>query len=182
MDDARTLATLLRALVRRFSISERADVSCCGMTVAQAAALGALASDRRIGLGDLGRRLGVSPSTLTRNLDRLVERGLAARVADPEDARAAAATLTTAGRRAARRVARQDEQFARDVLDRLPADRRAGATAALADLLGAVRAATERCCPGAFDHLMQEFPVAAAGSAAASPGGDCCPPRKRTRR
>lgn len=159
MDDARTLATLIRALVRRFSISERADVACCGMTVAQAAALGALAGESRIGLGDLGRRLGVSPSTLSRNLDRLIERGFVARVADRKDGRAAAAVLTAAGRRAARRVARQDELFARDVLDRLPAERRAEVTAALSDLMHAVRAATNRCCPGAFDHLMPEFPV-----------------------
>ena len=178
MDDARTLATLIRSLVRRFSISERADVACCGMTVAQAAALGALAAERRLGLGELGRRLGVSPSTLTRNLDRLVERGFVRRVADSKDARAAAATLTAAGRRAARRVAQQDEAFARDILERLPADRRASITAALSDLMVAVREATERCCPGAFDHLMQDFPAAAAGAATASTGDGCCPPRR----
>lgn len=170
MDDARTLAALIRALVRRFSISERADVACCGMTVAQAAALGALAAERRLGLGELGRRLGVSPSTLTRNLDRLVERGFVRRVADSKDARAAAATLTAAGRRAARRVAQQDEAFARDIIERLHPDRRAQTTAALSDLMVAVREATERCCPGAFDHLMTDFPAAAAGAPTAPKG------------
>jgi len=181
MNDARALAALLRALQRRFSISERADVACCGMTVAQAAALGALAAERRLGLGDLGHRLGVAPSTLTRNLDRLVERGLVTRVADPVDARAAGATLTPSGRRAARRVARQDEAFARTILEHLPAERRAQATAALSDLMVAVRAATERCCPGAFDHLMQDFPAAPAKAVTASTGGEGRPPR-RTRR
>ena len=32
--DARRLRDAIRALVRRFAISERADVACCGMTVA----------------------------------------------------------------------------------------------------------------------------------------------------
>ena len=36
---ALALRNAIRGLVRRFSISERADVSCCGMTVAQAATL-----------------------------------------------------------------------------------------------------------------------------------------------
>src|SRR5262245_2829226 len=37
--DARLLLQHVRALVRRFAISERADVFCCGMTIAQAATL-----------------------------------------------------------------------------------------------------------------------------------------------
>jgi DNA-binding MarR family transcriptional regulator len=157
--ESRRLAALLRALARRFAVSERADVACCGMTVAQAAALEALHADGPLRLGDLGRRLGVAPSTLSRNLDRLVTRGFVTRSADPRDSRAAAATLTAAGRRAAARVANQDETFAKSVLELLPAGRRADAVDSLAALLGAVRAATERCCPGAFDHLMQDFPT-----------------------
>jgi len=151
--DARRLAAILRGLSRRFAVSERADVACCGMTVAQAAALHALRAEGPLRLGDLGRRLGITPSTLSRNLERLVARGFVARTADPRDSRAAAAALTPAGRRAAGRVARQDEAFARSVLGRLPAGRRAAIVEALADLLGAVRSASEACCPGAFDHL-----------------------------
>jgi DNA-binding MarR family transcriptional regulator len=158
-DDARRLAGILRGLSRRFAVSERADVACCGMTVAQAAALDALRAEGPLRLGDLGRRLGITPSTLSRNLERLVARGLVTRAADPRDSRAAAAALTPAGRRAAARVARQDEAFARSVLERLPAGRRAATVEALVDLLGAVRSATEACCPGAFDHLMVKFPT-----------------------
>ena len=72
---ARRLREAIRALVRRFSLAERADMSCCGMTVAQAATLEAL-SDGGLRLSDLGKRLGIAPSTLTRNLTRLEERGL----------------------------------------------------------------------------------------------------------
>jgi DNA-binding MarR family transcriptional regulator len=158
-EQARRLAGALRGLARRFAVSERADVACCGMTVAQAAALDALRAEGPLRLGDLGRRLGITPSTLTRNLERLVARGLVTRTADPRDSRAAAAVLTASGRRAAARVARQDEAFARSVLERLPAGRRAAALETLGDLLGAVRAATEACCPGAFDHLMMDFPA-----------------------
>jgi DNA-binding MarR family transcriptional regulator len=151
--DAGRLRAAVAALVRRFAVSERADVSCCGVTVAQAAALEALA-EGPLRLSDLGRRLGIAPSTLTRNLSRLESSGLVARASDPDDARSARVGLTPAGRRAARGVVAREEEFARDVLDRLPSGFGRPVVEALEALVAAVRAATEDCCPGAFDHLM----------------------------
>jgi len=152
--EAARLRAAIRALVRRFAVSERADVACCGVTVAQAAALEALEAEGPTRLRDLGRRLGIAPSTLTRNLARLEASGLVEREADPQDARSFRVALTAQGRRAGRAVAVQEEGFARQVLGRIPAARRAIVVESLGDLLGAVRAATEECCPGAFDHLM----------------------------
>jgi DNA-binding MarR family transcriptional regulator len=157
---AQRLRAGVRALVARFAISERADVACCGMTVAQAATLEILLAERELRLGALGRRLGISPSTLSRNLARLEERGLVRRRAEPGDARAFRAVLTDAGVRAAHEVERQEEAFAASILERLPARRRADLLTALDELLFAVRGATESCCPGAFEHLMVDFPRA----------------------
>lgn len=173
--EAARLRAAVRGLVRRFGVSERADVSCCGVTVAQAAALEALFGHGPMRLSDLGRRLGIAPSTLTRNLDRLVEGGLVVRQADGRDARAARVKLTAAGRRAALGVADREEDFARQVLERIPEDRRGAVVESLGDLLEAVRGATEACCPGAFDHLMEGF-----GRASACGPGDCnCGPTTR---
>ena len=158
--DARRLRDAIRALVRRFSISERADVACCGMTVAQAATLETLATEGSMRLGDLGARLGIAPSTLTRNLVRLEERGLVKREKERGDARAFRAALTAAGSRAAADVLKQDLAFAGDVLARFPAGSRLASLDALEGLLVAVREATESCCPGAFDHLMRGIPRA----------------------
>lgn len=155
--DPARLRAAIRGLVRRFSVSERADVSCCGVTVAQAAALEALLGHGPIRLSDLGRRLGIAPSTLTRNLERLVEAGLVARQRDGRDARSARVRLTASGRRAALEVAAREEDFASQVLERLPEGRRAAVVESLGDLLAAVRGATEACCPGAYDHLMEGF-------------------------
>jgi DNA-binding MarR family transcriptional regulator len=152
--DPNRLRSAVRALVRRFGVAERADVACCGVTVAQAAALEALGAEGALRLSDLGRRLGIAPSTLTRNLDRLEEQGLVARERDPDDARSARVALTARGRRAAAAVEEQEIGFARQVLGRIPPERRGEVVAALGELLAAVREATEDCCPGAFDHLM----------------------------
>ena len=149
---AHRLTAAIRALVKRFSLAERADIACCGMTVAQAATLEALAGGG-LRLGDLGRRLGIAPSTLSRNLDRLEERGLVARDPDPNDRRALRAELTDDGRRAAAAVRDQEIAFARNVLERLPDATGEAAVETLEQLLAAIREATRGCCPGAFDHL-----------------------------
>ena len=166
------LRAAIRGLVRRFGVSERADVSCCGVTVAQAAALEALSGHGPMRLSDLGRRLGIAPSTLTRNLERLVEAGLVERRSDGKDARASRVRLTGAGRRAALGEADREADFASQVLERIPEGRRAAVLESLGDLLAAVRGATEACCPGAFDHLMEGF----AEAGACGPGDCDCRP------
>ena len=172
-DQARELRQGLRGLVRRFSVAERADVACCGVTVAQAATLETLLREGPLRLGSLGRRLGVTPSTLSRNVERLEAAGLVGRAADPEDARSSRVSLTPKGRTAARELERQELVFARQVLERLPEKRREAVSAAFHDLLVAVREATEECCPGAYEHLMEGLLVQ--GENARGCGGVCRP-------
>ncbi len=167
-DLARELWRSIRALVRRCGVSERAEVSCCGMTVAQAAALEALSAAGETRPGDLGKSLGIHPSTATRNLDRLEDRGLVERVADDDDARAARVRLTERGRRAAAAIEDRTDGFAERILAEIAPGRRAEVLANLDELLAAVRRATETCCPGAFDHLTEDPAPRAA-------------PRRRTR-
>ena len=70
-------------------------------------------------------------------------------------------------------MAAQEEDFARQVLGRIPAARRAVVVESLGDLLGAVRAATEECCPGAFDHLMTGVEGGGAEESAGADDGGC---------
>ena len=137
-------------------------MSCCGMTVAQAATLEAL-NGGGLRLSDLGKRLGIAPSTLTRNLARLDERGLIRKEPDPIDGRAQRVALTDDGFDAAREIGRQEAAFARSVLDRLPQASAADALATLENLLTAVRSASEACCPGAYDHLFNASRISVTG-------------------
>jgi DNA-binding MarR family transcriptional regulator len=146
------------------------------MTVAQAATLEALSCEGPLRLGELGGRLGIAPSTLTRNLSRLQSAGLVRRVGDGADGRASRVALTAQGRRAAARLEGQEQAFARQILGALPPGRRPEVVAALVELLGAVRTATEACCPGAFDHLMRGFPGGACSADGEESGDEpgCC--------
>ena len=160
--EAQRLREIIRAVVRRFSLAERVDMSCCEMTVAQAATLDAL-SEGGMRLSELGRRLGIAPSTLTRNLTRLEERGLIRKEPDPIDGRAQRVALTDTGFGAASEVRRQEEAFARSVLNRLPQGSTAETLTTLENLLMAVRSATEACCPGAYDHLFSSSQIYVTG-------------------
>jgi hypothetical protein len=80
------------------------------------------------------------------------------RLADSEDARASRIRLSGDGARTVDAVRLQERAFAANILERLPADRREAIVDGLRLLLVAVRGATETCCPGAFDHLMSDFP------------------------
>jgi len=84
-----------------------------------------------------------------------------AREVDPKDSRAAKVKLTAAGARAAARVEEQELAFAQSILDRLGSKRSHEVLDAVSELLTAVRDATEGCCPGAFEFLMEDLPVRA---------------------
>jgi DNA-binding MarR family transcriptional regulator len=169
---SRRLLDALQLLARRFSIAERADVECCGLTVAQSATLEVLRAEGPLRLSALGRRLWITPSTLTRNLARLEAAGLVAQETDPADGRAARVRLTPAGCEAAVEVGRREEEFARGVLARVPEERRIAALDGLNDLLLAVRDATEDCCSGAFEHLMTDIPGCCPGPPERGRDGD----------
>jgi DNA-binding MarR family transcriptional regulator len=64
------------------------------------------APERALRMSDLAERVLLSPSGVTRLVDRLTARGLLERRTDPTDARVALASLTTEGSRLLRRAAR----------------------------------------------------------------------------
>ena len=66
----------------------------------------ARAPGRALRMTDLAERVMLSPSGLTRLVDRLVARGLVARRPDPDDGRVALASLTDQGLRLVRGAAR----------------------------------------------------------------------------
>ena len=63
------------------------------------------APQRRLRMADLAGRTVLSRTRISRLVDELVAEGLVAREPDPDDGRAALATLTTAGRTALRKAA-----------------------------------------------------------------------------
>lgn len=81
------------------------------------------AGDRRLRMGDLADRLGLSPSGLTRRLDGLVKLGYVRRMPSTADRRVMLATLTDDGLRAMRKAAEDHVASVRHhLIDRLDAE------------------------------------------------------------
>jgi DNA-binding MarR family transcriptional regulator len=86
-----------------------------GLTFARYEVLMLLSFSKRglLPLGKIGERLQVNPASVTNAVDRLESQGLVAKRRNPHDGRGTLASLTTAGRRLARRatVVMNDQVF-----------------------------------------------------------------------
>lgn len=85
------------------------DLDEAGVSRVRPAYLGVLMSlwnEDALKVGELGRRAGLEPSTMTGLLDRMARDGLVERRADPSDRRAQRVHLTTTGREARDPVSR----------------------------------------------------------------------------
>jgi len=77
----------------------------------------------RLGLGDLAAAIALSPSGLSKLLDRMERSGLIRRKPDPEDARAAFATITPRGRELVARARDGHHALLRNEFGRALSDR-----------------------------------------------------------
>ena len=83
---------------------------------------------------EVARRLFVTAPVVTRLASTLADAGLVERGTDPNDKRAVVLELTPTGRRRARAMRRDLLEAARELLEPIPADRRASVATALEEL------------------------------------------------
>ena len=129
------LLAVARAVV---GISTRAADAVGGVSVVQLRALTVLRDLEPATLGRLARQMGVTVSTTSRLVDRLVAAGLVDRAPAPESRREVALALSPAGRAL---LDRYDDRRLVDLragLDGIPAERRDAVVAALAQFGAAV--------------------------------------------
>ncbi len=125
IDAARLRAAVLR-LARRLRKHELA-----GLTPSQLSTLSSVGQCGPIRLGDLAAAERIAPSTLTRLVNVLEERGYLLRQPAPDDARAYLVTVTEAGRDVLERIRAEATSLLTDILLTLPGDQRAALDAAL---------------------------------------------------
>jgi DNA-binding MarR family transcriptional regulator len=111
-----------------------------GLTMTQLRVLFMLRAEDGLSAGALADLLGVTPSTLTRIMDRLVRNHLVRRVTDNGDRRLVRHHLTGGGSRTVTEVERTGRERMNDILARLSKEQLERLVAALGDL----NEATER--------------------------------------
>jgi DNA-binding MarR family transcriptional regulator len=125
IDVARLRSAIMR-LSRRLRKHDLAD-----LTPTQLSALATVARDGPIKLGDLAAAERIAPSTLTRLVSALEDRGYLARGPVPGDARASLVSVTEAGTTVLMRIKRETTALLTDSLRGLPPDQLAALAAAL---------------------------------------------------
>jgi DNA-binding MarR family transcriptional regulator len=132
MDEAAAAQEALQRFVRNFGLHQP-DRTPCGqpLPVSEAYAVAELHRAGRMRQVELGRRLRLEKSTVSRLVTNLVNRGWVRRHAADNDGRGVELELTDAGSTAATRLADARQAKFAALLDRVPNDQRAALLAAL---------------------------------------------------
>jgi DNA-binding MarR family transcriptional regulator len=131
--DVRLVATIPPVL-RHLLAHARRRAAWRRLTYQQYNVLRIVQNEGPVGQAEIARRLLVTAPVVTRLASSLVEAGLVERGRDPRDRRAVRLSLTPPGRRRVRAMRRALLGAATELLDPLPADRRAAVGAALDEL------------------------------------------------
>jgi DNA-binding MarR family transcriptional regulator len=121
------------------------EVCCEGMTPRQTSILRTLIAQEGARLSDLAAASGITPSAMTRVIEKLEKQGMVQRVRGAqEDGRAAMVEITAAGRRARRRIDQLMRERARAVAESIPSARRELVLKALREFCTALE--RNNCC------------------------------------
>jgi DNA-binding MarR family transcriptional regulator len=136
---------LLQLLVRRFGILQKDGAQCCGITVIQSHILYELHKRPNISLNDLSQILAVDTSTLSRQVQNLVESDYVNRIPDPKDRRYVLLSLTEKGERQYKEISQQMEQYVQSIMKFIPIEKREQVLESL-DLLSNAISQSDNCC------------------------------------
>jgi len=119
----RMLKEKLRTIERVLGWEIGDQTECCGLTVSQRAVIVEVGSKGQTSLVDLAQSLGQDTSTLSRTINGLFNIGLVRREVKPEDRRYITLTLSEQGDAALRRIDDLGDEYFREVLAAIPADK-----------------------------------------------------------
>jgi DNA-binding MarR family transcriptional regulator len=88
----------VRQIQQKMGLSQRSDIQCCGVTMAQCHALLAIGERRELSIVELANILGIDSSNLSRTVDSLVKNGQVNRILNPQDRRYVSVSLTDEGK------------------------------------------------------------------------------------
>jgi len=146
-DSTSTAGERLREVARLYSRAQRVVADCCSTTSTQCHILTELGRSGPMPMGELGTRLLLEKSWVSRAVEGLVDRGLLAKEPNPADARSWIVTLTASGKRRVKELNATLDGHAEQLLVGLSARDRKDVDRALLLLLKVLRNdAPANCC------------------------------------
>ncbi len=139
--------SLLREVARLYTRAQRVVADCCHTTNTQCHLLTELGRSGPVPLSELGTRVSLEKSWVSRAVEAMVERGLVSKEPNPLDARSWLVTLTADGRRTVDELNRTLDDHAEQLLGALSERERAAVESSLLLLMKALREDTAaNCC------------------------------------
>jgi DNA-binding MarR family transcriptional regulator len=138
---------LLREVARMYTRAQRVVADCCRTTNTQCHLLTELARTGPLPLSELGTRVSLEKSWVSRAVEAMVERGLVTKEPNPLDARSWLVTLTDEGVRTVDDLNQTLDAHAEQLLGSLSTRERAAVESSLLLLMKALREDTAaNCC------------------------------------
>ena len=138
--------SLLREVARLYTRAQRVVADCCRTTSTQCHLLTELGRSGPLPLSELGTRVCLEKSWVSRAVDAMVERGMVTKEPNPTDARSWLVTLTAEGERTVKELNRTLDEHAGHLLGALSERERAAVEHSLLLLMKALREDTAATC------------------------------------
>lgn len=138
------LRELTRQLIRIAGFQDKAEAACCGTTIGQCYAISELGRTEALSLNELAGLLKLDNSTMSRTINNLVDQGIVAREADPQDRRYVKMRLTDKGLDIFRSIEDSLDNYYRLIINSIPEDKHGQIIESLELLLEAMK--NNRCC------------------------------------
>ncbi|WNR42828.1 MarR family winged helix-turn-helix transcriptional regulator [Paenibacillus roseipurpureus] len=138
---------VLQLLVRRFGLLQKDGAQCCGVSVVQSHILYELFKSPNISLNELSEILSIDTSTLSRQVQQLVENDLINRLPDPKDRRYVVLSLTETGENQYHDIAKTMEEYVLGIFQHVPPERKEQVLESLQILSDAMSQSPNCCTP-----------------------------------
>jgi DNA-binding MarR family transcriptional regulator len=144
----RLLRERVRQVQQKLGWSQRNDIQCCGVTMAQCHALLAIGERTEVSIVELAAVLDADTSNLSRTVDSMVRSGLLDRIVNPQDRRRVSLTLTGEGKKAFDIVEGLFNDYLTRVFEFIPGDKHGQIMESLDLLAGALEQCGKKyqCC------------------------------------
>ena len=139
-------ANVMDQFVRKFSVRDRNEKFCYGVTMTQCYTLDSIFTRKSMTMQQLSDELGLAISTLTRVVDILVRDGFINRFPGEQDRRKVYVELTEKGKELAVKLKKCSEQVWRVIFDKIPATKRSEIIENINLLHDTIEEVNKQCC------------------------------------
>jgi DNA-binding MarR family transcriptional regulator len=138
---------VFQQFVRCFGLLQKDGAQCCGVSVVQSHIIYELSKNPNISLNDLSQLLSVDTSTLSRQVQYLVEKDMISRIPDPNDRRYVLLSLTTKGQQQHQQIAKLMENYLEGIFSKIAKEKRYQVLESLQLLNDAMSQSADCCTP-----------------------------------